>query len=80
MTNTLKVSDLFTKRGKSFTWIDRIQDQDNLRKRLDEFPDLKEFGDELHEFTGAGIASVVFIEYILEQITKKCAEKNIMMA
>jgi hypothetical protein len=78
--NTLKVSDLFHKRGNSFTWTDRIQDQDNLRRRLDEFPDLKVFADELHEFTSTGIASVVFIEYLLEQITKKCAEKNIMMA
>lgn len=76
----LKVSDLFSKRGKTFDWMARVQEQDILIKRIDAFPVLKPYADELHEFAGEGIASIVFIEYILERLTKACAENNIQMA
>jgi hypothetical protein len=78
--NTLKVSDLFQLYGRYFDWIVRIKDQNELIKRLREFPALTEFADEVEEFTGDGIASVTWLEQILERITKKCSEENIRMA
>lgn len=74
---TLKLSDLFKRTGHNFEWTDRVTDQDDLIKRLKEFPSLVEYATELEDFAGRGIASLLFIEYILEHVTKTCSEKNI---
>lgn len=78
----LQLSDLFHKRGKSFTWEDRIADQKKLTERLNatEETELKEFAEELNEFTQEGIASVLFLEYLLEKVTKVCSQKNISIS
>ena len=80
--NMLQVSDLFKKRGREFTWEDRIKDQNELKKRINEIqdPDLSELALDLDEFTNVGIASMTFLEYFLEKVTKVCSQKNISMS
>jgi hypothetical protein len=77
MNTPLQLSDLFHKRGHDWSWNDRIADQNKLMERLRQYPDLVEYADEVKDFAEAGVASLVFLEYILERVTKVCSAKNI---
>ena len=63
---TLQVSDLFLKKGYSFDYQTRIDDQNKLIERL-RTSGQDALADSVAEFAGEGIASMVFIEHILDQ-------------
>jgi hypothetical protein len=73
----LQLSDLFQSRGRSFNYAERIRDQQLLVDRLREFPVLASYADELQEFCDQYIASMTYLDYVLQSITKTCAEKQI---
>jgi hypothetical protein len=74
---TLKLSDLFQRHGHDFDWNIRIADQNNLIARLNEHEPLRQYAVVLEDFTDGGIASLPFIELLLQGITKACSRHNI---
>lgn len=78
----LQVSDLFKSKGRFFDYSERVKDQDMLVQRLRDLndEDLSKHADDIDEFTQSGIASIVYLEYMLEKITKTCSQKNIGMS
>ena len=66
----IQTSDLFIKRGSTFNWNERIADQNKLIARLKELNNnaANKYADELEKFTNDGIASMVFIEYIVDKL------------
>jgi hypothetical protein len=74
----LKTSDLFEKKGKNFDWAARIADQEKLIERINEmnqdivhpkYLEISKIRDDIKEFVGEGIASIVYLEYALDKLT-----------
>ncbi len=77
--NQLNITDLFKDFGKNFDYTTRFRDQEKLLERLQEFPVLQTHSEELKDFTAEGIASLNYLEYFFQQLTKTCSLNNIQM-